>query len=100
VWAQNPANVTLTLDILKYIVKNVGGMIDVIELLNEPAGFMGDAYVQVLRKFWQDGYNDVRAITGNLKIMIGDAFLGVNVRRSDLSLPFVVSLHQRAGLVS
>ena len=81
-WAQNPANVSLTLDILKFVMENVGGLIDVIELLNEPAGFMGDAFVQVLRQFWQDGYNEMRAIAGpDIKIMIGDAFLGVDVRR-------------------
>lgn len=55
-------------------------MVDVIELLNEPAGF--DANVaSVVRQFWNDGYNAVRgAIGGGVKVMIGDAFLGVSVR--------------------
>lgn len=55
-------------------------MVDVIELLNEPAGFDGAAFDQVVRQFWQDGYNVVRsAAGGGIKIMIGDAFLGVQV---------------------
>jgi glucan 1,3-beta-glucosidase len=79
-WAQNATNVALTLDIIRFIIKNIGGMIDVMELLNEPAGFMGDDFIQVLRQFWQDGYDQVRAIARpDLRIMIGDAFIGVNV---------------------
>lgn len=80
VWASNPANVARTLDILTYIATNLGPQVDVIELLNEPAGFDGDTGA-VVRQFWSDGYNAVRAaIGGGVKIMIGDAFLGVSVR--------------------
>jgi len=82
-WAQNATNVALTLDIIRFIVKNVGGMIDIMELLNEPAGFMGDDFLQVLRQFWLDGYDQVRGIARpDLQIMIGDAFVGVDVRSS------------------
>lgn len=78
---QSPENVQRTLDILKFVVKNIGGMIDVIELLNEPAGFYGDSYAQIIRQFFQEGYEMVRETAGdNLKVMIGDAFLGVQVR--------------------
>lgn len=70
-----------TIDTLKFIVENVGGMIDVIELLNEPAGFQGGAFAQVVRQFWTDGYTAVRDAAGSeIKVMIGDAFLGVQVR--------------------
>lgn len=52
---------------------------DVIELLNEPAGFDNNV-ASVVRQFWSDGYNAVRsAIGGGVKVMIGDAFLGVSV---------------------
>ena len=81
-WASNATNVAVTLDVLKFVVRHVGGMIDVIELLNEPAGFMGDDFVRVLREFWQDGYDEVRAIADPaLRVMIGDGFIGVDVRR-------------------
>ena len=55
-------------------------MIDVIELLNEPAGFMGSDWAAAIRQFWLDGYSAVRQAAGvGIKVMIGDAFLGVEV---------------------
>ncbi|KAG6908345.1 hypothetical protein DXG01_005256 [Tephrocybe rancida] len=78
VWALNPANVSRTIDTLRYIVENIGGLVDVIELLNEPAGFRGDHWAQVIAQFWLDGYDAVRQAGGaGIKVMIGDAFLGV-----------------------
>jgi len=83
VWASNPANVSRTLDVLRFIAVNIGGMVDVIELLNEPAGFLGEEFVAVLTQFWLDGYQVVRASSGAVvKIMIGDAFVGVDVSSS------------------
>jgi glucan 1,3-beta-glucosidase len=79
-WAQNSSNVALTLDVLRFMAKELDGMIDILELLNEPAGFLGDSYVEVLRQFFQDGYNEVRATTGSsLNVMIADSFIGVEV---------------------
>ena len=61
-------------------MENVGGMVDVIELLNEAAGFMGHAWAAAIRQFWLDGYEAVRQAAGaGIKVMIGDAFLGVQV---------------------
>ncbi|THH14218.1 hypothetical protein EW146_g6094 [Bondarzewia mesenterica] len=78
VWALNPANVTRTLDVLSVIASEVGGMVDTIELLNEAAGFLTPSWASTVRSFWQDGYYAVRNETGgNVKVMIGDAFLGV-----------------------
>ena len=78
VWAVNPANVTRTIDTLRFIVQNTNGMVDVIELLNEPAGFLGPAWVQTIGQFWLDGYDAVRQAAGaGINVMIGDAFLGV-----------------------
>lgn len=88
VWATNDANVNRTLEILSVIADNIGGMIDVLELLNEPAGFTNSQWASVIRQFWQDGYNVVRMVAGSsMKIMIGDAFLGVQSWEDFLQYP-------------
>ncbi|KAF7316857.1 Glycoside hydrolase family 5 protein [Mycena chlorophos] len=77
-WFNNSANMTRTIDTLCFIVENIGGMIDVIELLNEPAAFLASDYPSVLRQFWQDGYTVVRDAVGKgIQVMIGDGFQGV-----------------------
>lgn len=79
-WATNPANVSLTLDVIKYIATHLGETIDIIELLNEPAGYQSGDFPGVVRKFWDDGYQVVRdAAGGGVKVMIGNAFLSVPV---------------------
>ncbi|KAI0833509.1 glycoside hydrolase family 5 protein [Trametes gibbosa] len=75
-WAQG-SNVNRTLDIIRFIAAQVGGMIDVLEVLNEPAGYQSDIG-NVIAGYWQDAYDAVRDAAGSsLKVMIGDAFLGV-----------------------
>ena len=55
-------------------------MVDVIELVNEPAGFMGSNWAAAIKQFWLDGYDAVRQVAGSgIKVMIGDAFLTVDV---------------------
>lgn len=54
-------------------------MIDVLELLNEPAGYVSPAFAAVVRQYWLDGYAAVREVDSDIQIMIGDAFLGVDV---------------------
>ncbi|KAK1226567.1 hypothetical protein PQX77_010450 [Marasmius sp. AFHP31] len=101
-WAYNPSNVTRTIDTLKVMAREIGGMIDVLELLNESAGFKSNQWAEVTRQFWLDGYRAVREAGGNgFRVMIGDAFLGLDV--SD-GVQFVVlafqltrSLVDRAG---
>jgi aryl-phospho-beta-D-glucosidase BglC (GH1 family) len=79
-WAVNPDNVMRTVDTLRFLAKEVGDQVDVIELLNEAAGFRGDDWAAAVRSFWVDAYDAVRQAAGeDVKIMIGDAFLGVNV---------------------
>lgn len=52
---------------------------DVIELLNEPAGWVG-AIGDAISGYWQDGYKLVRQYAGNgPQVMIEDAFLGIDV---------------------
>ena len=72
-------NVARTLDLVRFMADRVGGMIDVLELLNEPGGWQSDI-AAVIGDFWKDGYSAVRDAAGSdLKVMIGDAFLGVAV---------------------
>lgn len=88
VWATNQRNVDRTIDILTVIAQEIGGMIDVLELLNEPAGYTSDEWATTIRQFWQDAYNAVRNNTNSqLKIMIGDAFLGVQSWEDFLTYP-------------
>lgn len=55
-------------------------MIDVIELVNESAGFISSTWAAVTRSFYSQGYTAIRdAVGGDIVIMIGDAFLGVDV---------------------
>jgi glucan 1,3-beta-glucosidase len=91
-WANDPANVARTLDAIKFIVKNTGGLIDMIELLNEGAGFRGDTWAQTLQQFFKDGYDVVRdAVGDDMKVMIGDGFLTVEVNND--SERWVLSKH-------
>ena len=87
-WATDQANVNRTLEILSTIADLTGGMIDVLDLLNEVAGFIDSQWANVARQFWQDGYTAVRdAAGGEFKVMIGDAFLGVDAWEDFLQLP-------------
>ncbi|KAH9838253.1 glycoside hydrolase [Rhodofomes roseus] len=77
-WANNSTNIERTLDIIRFMVDKVGGMVNVIELLNEPAGWVSDVG-SAIGTYWKDGYSIVRNITGTENtVMIGDAFLGVD----------------------
>lgn len=87
-WATDTANVNRTVEILTFVAENIGGMIDVLELLNEGAGFLGNQWSSTIRQFWKDGYNAVREAAGaGMKIMIGDAFLGVDSWEGFLQYP-------------
>ena len=64
-------------------------MVDIIELVNEPAGFLGSNWADAIRQFWLGGYDGVRQAVGSgLKIMIGDAFLTVEVCCFSFSFSF------------
>lgn len=97
-WASDPANVQRTVDTIRFIAANIGGMIDVLELLNEPAGFLGGDFPQIIRQFWLDGYDAVRQAAGaGIKVMIGDAFLGVSVSQPSLFRRIEVDFKCRIG---
>ncbi|KAJ7756388.1 glycoside hydrolase [Mycena maculata] len=87
-WFNNPANISRTVDTLVYIAKNIGGLIDIIEMLNEPAAFDDETtYPGILRQFWQDGYTAIRTIDGTNYVMLGDGFLGVDSWAGFLTYP-------------
>ncbi|TFK47802.1 glycoside hydrolase family 5 protein [Heliocybe sulcata] len=88
VWGLNTANQSRTLDIITFMTKEVGGMVDVIELLNEPAGFNGNNWASAIRTYWQNGYQAVRDTAGdNIKVMIEDGFLGITDWENFLTAP-------------
>ncbi|KAJ7035033.1 glycoside hydrolase family 5 protein [Mycena alexandri] len=80
-WSINPANISRTVDTIRFVTENLGGMVDIIELLNEPAAFSTNTFPATLRQYWQDGYSAVRAV------MIGDGFLGVDSWTNFLTAP-------------
>ncbi|KAJ7494713.1 glycoside hydrolase family 5 protein [Mycena galericulata] len=87
-WSSSPANISRTIDTLTFMATNIGGMVDVVELLNEPATFLSSTYPATLRQFWQDGYAAVRAAAGlGNQVMIGDGFEGVDSWTDFLTAP-------------
>ncbi|KAJ3815516.1 glycoside hydrolase [Lentinula aff. lateritia] len=87
-WALNTQNVTRSIDTLVYIAQQIGGMIDILELVNESAGFFSSEWASVTRSFFSNGYAAVRNAVGDtLNIMIGDAFLGVDAWDGFLTYP-------------
>lgn len=74
-WAASPANISRTLDTIAFLARTVGALVDVIELLNEPAAFTSAAFADTLRQYWSDGYGAVRAQDDGVKVMIGNGFL-------------------------
>ncbi|KZT07815.1 glycoside hydrolase family 5 protein [Laetiporus sulphureus 93-53] len=86
-WPNNATNIPRTLDVVRFLADKVGGMVNVIELLNEPAGYDGDVDA-VIGTYWKGGYSVVRNATGTEnQVMIGDAFLGVDSWQAFLTPP-------------
>ena len=86
-WAANQSNVQKTVDCVTFLAKTVGDKIDVLEVMNEPAGFLGDDFTNVLRQYYIDAYDTIRAESGNMGVMFSDGFRGL-----DVSAPTEVSL--------
>ena len=81
VWADNADNITRTVDTLRFLAENVGSQVSVMELLNEGAGFISNSWAAAIRSYFSNAYSAVRGAAGQgIKVMIGDAFLGVSVR--------------------
>ncbi|TDL25870.1 glycoside hydrolase [Rickenella mellea] len=87
-WASDPANVQRTVNLLQTVGEQIGGMVDVVELLNEAAAYLSPEFPATLRQFWMDAYTAVRSVVpATVKIMIGDAFLGVDSWQNFLTYP-------------
>ena len=79
VWGSVQQNVPRTLDIIRFITDQLGGMVDVLELINEPAAYDG-SIGSILGGYFQNGYQVVRNAAGaEIKVMITDGFMGVQV---------------------
>ncbi|PPQ76322.1 hypothetical protein CVT24_008381 [Panaeolus cyanescens] len=77
-WAFSPDDITRTVDTLRFIAREIGDQVSVIEFLNEPAGFRGPEWVAATRDFFSRAYQAVREVAGdNVKVMISDAYVGV-----------------------
>ncbi|KAF9036214.1 glycoside hydrolase family 5 protein [Panaeolus papilionaceus] len=88
VWGITPDNVTRTVDTLRFMAKEIGDQVAVIELLNEGAGFRGSDWATTIRNFFGNAYEAVRGAAGDdVKVMIGDAFLGVDSWTNFLTPP-------------
>ncbi|KAF8149962.1 glycoside hydrolase family 5 protein [Crassisporium funariophilum] len=95
VWGSTPDNIARTVDTVRYLAENLvasgdgaDGVVGVVELLNEAAGFRGGDWASAVRGFWEDGYDAVRqGAGGGVKVMIGDAFLGVQSWTNFLTAP-------------
>lgn len=78
-WGNDQNSVLRTLDIVRTITMKVGGMIDILQPLNEPAAFR-PTIASILPDFWTKAYQTIRQAGGNLTtVMIHDGFLGVDV---------------------
>ena len=92
-WALSEENVGRTIDVIRYLAAHLSGMVDILELLNEPTGFRGDAWEQAIRRLWEEGYDAVRAAgSAGMKVMIGDGFFGVDVSTVVFSVVLTVPL--------
>lgn len=98
-WAVNPANVSRTIDTLRFMADQIGGMVDVLELVNEAAGFTSSVWAANIRQFFQDGYTAVREVS-DVNVMIGDAFLGVSVGLLELGKLYHLRARCRPGQIS
>jgi len=86
-WGTDPNNIPRTLDLIKFIAENIGGMLDILELMNEPTAYRPEIG-SALAQFWQSGYQTVRAAAGgSIKVMIGDGFLGVESWENFMTYP-------------
>ncbi|KAI0800627.1 exo-beta-1,3-glucanase [Fomes fomentarius] len=81
-WHLNSTNVARTNAVLTRIASVFAGdqdTVTVIAPLNEPAGFYGDEFLKVLRKYWNDSYETIRFPGGSSKqsdtlVLLHDGF--------------------------
>ncbi|KAF9647958.1 glycoside hydrolase [Thelephora ganbajun] len=87
-WASNQSYVQKTVDCVTFLAKTVGDKIDILEVMNEPAGFLGDDFTRVLRQYYTDTYNTIRATVGNgTGVMFSDGFRGLDYWGNSFNVP-------------
>jgi aryl-phospho-beta-D-glucosidase BglC (GH1 family) len=79
-WASGQGNVQKTVDCVTFLAKTIGNNINILEVTNEPAGFLGDDFTRVLKQYYIDAYNAIRGAAGDaLGVMLSDGFRGIDV---------------------
>lgn len=98
-WASNQSYVQKTIDCVTFLVKNAGDKIDILEVMNEPGGFLGDGFTNVLRQYYIDSYNAIRTAVGNgTGVMFSDGFRGLDVSTLRGTFPNPrLNLHHSTG---
>ncbi|KAH8102402.1 exo-beta-1,3-glucanase [Cristinia sonorae] len=81
-WHTNQNNINRTKNIISQLASMFAGQSDVVTViapLNEPAGFVGQSMLDVVRQFWYDSYGTIRFPFGtsqqsNTLVLLHDAF--------------------------
>lgn len=79
-WPNDGNNANRALNVIGTIASRFAkyqGTVTVIELLNEPAGFVGGNILDYTKQYYNNGYYRARQSFGNAAIMIHDAFMGL-----------------------
>ena len=97
-WAANQTNVQKTIDCVTFLAKTVGDKINVFEVMNEPAGFLGDDFTNVLRQYYINAYGAIRTESGNSTgVMFSDGFRGLDVSTRSVISPLTQPFSQYWG---
>ena len=79
-WASDQDYVQKTVDCVTFLAKTVGTKINVLEVMNEPAGFLGNDFTSVLKQYYIDTYGVIREAAGDdMGVMFSDGFHGLDV---------------------
>ncbi|SPO19882.1 probable EXG1 - exo-beta-1,3-glucanase (I/II), major isoform [Ustilago trichophora] len=80
-WPSNQRNADRAVAVISTIAARFAkydGTVTSIELLNEPAGFLGGNMMDFTKNYYFSGYYNARSKFGNAAIMIHDGFMGLS----------------------
>ncbi|GAC73472.1 hypothetical protein PANT_9c00139 [Moesziomyces antarcticus T-34] len=83
-WPNSQSNADRAIKVISTIAARFAkydGTVTSIELLNEPAGFVGGNIMDFTKNYYNSGYYAARAKFGDAAIMIHDAFMGLDYWR-------------------
>ncbi|KAJ7897187.1 glycoside hydrolase family 5 protein [Mycena olivaceomarginata] len=94
-WATSGSNVQRTNAVIKKIAnlyKDNPSVVPIIAPLNEPAGFLGNNWLSVIKQYWRDSYDNIRHPDGtsqssNTLLLIHDAFQSLSYWNNFLEKP-------------